>query len=236
MPPANQVLAVVPARDEVLSVERVVRSILGHEGLDVLVVDDMSGDDTAGAARRAGARVISLPIHLGAWGAIQAGMRYALRHGYRNVLTMDADGQHLVGDVGLLLEPLRSGEADVAIGACPERGSACRRMAWRLFRGMTGLGLQDLTSGFRAYNHRAIALLASPKATLLDYQDIGVLLLLLRSNLRVVERQVTMCARMHGHSRVFDTWFAVTRYMLASTVLSLSRSMHGTTIKRMFLS
>ncbi len=236
MPPANQVLVIVPARDEVLSVERVVRSILGQAGLDVLVVDDMSGDDTAGAARRAGARVIRLPIHLGAWGAIQAGMRYALKHGYRIALTMDADGQHLVSDVELLLEPLRSDRTDVAIGACPQRGSASRRLAWRLFRGMTGLTLQDLTSGFRAYNHQAISLLASAKATLLDYQDIGVLLLLLRSNLRVVERQVTMCPREYGHSRVFDTWFAVTRYMLASTVLSVSRSMHGTTIKRMFLS
>lgn len=236
LPPANQVLVIVPARDEVLSVERVVRSILGQAGLDVLVVDDMSGDDTAGAARRAGARVIRLPIHLGAWGAIQAGMRYALKHGYRIALTMDADGQHVVSDVELLLEPLRSGRADVAIGACPQRGSASRRLAWRLFRGMTGLTLQDLTSGFRAYNHQAIALLASAKATLLDYQDIGVLLLLLRANLRVVERQVTMCPREYGHSRVFDTWFAVTRYMLASTVLSVARSMHGATIKRMFLS
>jgi len=233
---SSPVLVIVPARDEILSVERVVRSILDQEGFEVLVVDDMSTDDTAGAARRAGAVVLRLPIHLGAWGAIQAGMRYALKHRYQTVLTMDADGQHLFSDVDRLLQPLRNGEADVSIGACPERGSFCRRLAWRLFRGMTGLTLQDLTSGFRAYNHRAIALLASPTATLLDYQDIGVLLLLLRADLRVVERQVTMCPRVYGHSRVFDTWSAVTRYMLASTVLSVSRSMHGASIKRLFLS
>lgn len=235
-PAASPVLVVIPARDEVLSVERVVRAVLAREGFQVLVVDDASSDDTAGAARRAGARVLCLPIRLGAWGAIQAGMRYALKHGHSTVLTMDADGQHLAGDADLLLEPLRSGQADAAVGACPERGSTCRRLAWRLFRVMTGLSLQDLTSGFRAYNRRAIALLASPQATLLDYQDVGVLLLLLRSNLRVVERQVSMCPRVFGHSRVFDTWFAVTRYMLASTVLCVSRSMHGTTIKRLFLS
>lgn len=233
---ASPVLVIIPARDEVLSVERVVRPILDRGGFRVLVVDDMSADDTAGAARRAGAQVLSLPIHLGAWGAIQAGLRYALKHGFEIALTMDADGQHLVSDMDILLEPLHRGEADVAIGACPERGSSCRRLAWRLFRAMTGLALQDLTSGFRAYNRRAIALLASPQATLLDYQDIGVLLLLLRANLCIAERQVTMCPRVFGHSRVFDTWFAVTRYMLASTVLSVSRSMHGTTIKRLFLS
>ncbi|MEW5774449.1 MAG: glycosyltransferase family 2 protein [Thermodesulfobacteriota bacterium] len=235
-PGPSPVLVIIPARDEVRSVESVVRPILAREGFRVLVVDDVSGDGTARAARRAGAEVLSLPIHLGAWGAIQAGLRYALRHGYGEALTMDADGQHAPEDVDLLLQPLRSGEADVTIGSCPERGSACRRLAWRLFRGMTGLALQDLTSGFRAYNRRAIALLASPEATLLDYQDIGVLLLLLRANMRVVERQVSMCPREYGHSRVFDTWFAVSRYMLASTVLSVSRSMHGQAIKRMFLS
>ncbi len=229
------VLVVIPARDEVHSVERVVGSVLAA-GMHALVVDDLSTDGTDRAARSAGAEVLRLPIHLGAWGAIQAGLRYALKHRYAAVLTMDADGQHAISDVQTLLEPLRQGEADVVIGACPERGSSCRRLAWRLFRAMTGLGLQDLTSGFRAYGRRAVALLASPQATLLDYQDIGVLLLLLRSNLRVVERQVTMCPRTHGHSRVFDTWYAVTRYMLASTVLAVSRSMHGHSLKRMFLS
>lgn len=227
------VLVVIPARDEVHSVERVVGSILAA-GMHALVVDDLNTDGTDRAARLAGAEVLRLPIHLGAWGAIQAGLRYAMKHKYAAALTMDADDQHAITDVETLLEPLRQGEADVVIGVCTERGSSCRRLAWRLFRAMTGLGLQDLTSGFRAYGRRAVALLASPQATLLDYQDIGVLLL--RSNMRMVERQVTMCPRTHGHSRVFDTWFAVTRYMLASTVLSASRSMHGHSLKRMFLS
>lgn len=230
------VLVIVPARDEVLSVERVVRQVLDRDGFRVLVVDDMSVDGTAEAARKAGAGVLRLPIHLGAWCAIQAGMRYALKKGYHTVLTMDADGQHAARDMDMLLAPLQAGEADVAIGACVERGSACRKLAWKVFRGVTGIALQDLTSGFRAYNRRALALLASPQATLLDYQDIGVLLLLLRGGMRVIERQVSMCPRAYGHSRVFDTWFAVTRYMLASSVLSVSRSMHGHTIKRLFLS
>jgi hypothetical protein len=234
-PVGHSVLVVIPARDEVHSVERVVGSILAA-GMHALVVDDLSTDGTDLAARQAGAEVLRLPIHLGAWGAIQAGLRYALKHEYQAVLTMDADGQHATEDVDILLEPLRKDEADVVIGACPERGSACRRFAWQIFRTMTGLCLQDLTSGFRAYNRRAIALLASPMATLLDYQDIGVLLLLLRSNMRVTERQVTMCPREYGHSRVFDTWFAVTRYMLVSSILSVSRSMHGQSIKRLFLS
>ena len=50
--------------------------------LDILVVDDGSGDRTAAVARRAGALVCQLPYNLGVGGAMRAGYRYALRHGY----------------------------------------------------------------------------------------------------------------------------------------------------------
>jgi len=228
---AGRVLVIVPARDESATVGNVVREVLAA-GWDVLVVDDHSEDDTARAAADAGARVLRLPFRLGAWGAMQTGIRLAAAEGFGRVLTMDADGQHPVGEARALLDLVAGCEADVAIGACTGRGSSCRRLAWRLFRSLTGISFEDLTSGFRAYNARAVALLASPRATLLDYQDIGVLLLLLQEGLVVRELPVCMLPRKSGHSRVFDTWFSVARYMFASLVLCLSRSRHHTAVKR----
>ena len=52
-----------------------VRRVLGCK---VLVVDDASTDGTAAAARQAGAEVLRLPVGLGAWGASQTGIRYAV--------------------------------------------------------------------------------------------------------------------------------------------------------------
>jgi hypothetical protein len=65
--------------------------------------------------------------------------------------------------------------------------------------------------------------MASPEATLLDYQDLGALLLASRAGLRIVEVPVSMSPRAAGRSRVFSSWFVVARYMAVTTLLCLSR-------------
>jgi len=169
----------------------------------------------------AGATVLHAPLWQGAWGAIQTGLRYAVRHGYAGVVTMDADGQHEPDHLPRLIEASRS--ADVVIAACPSRGSFLRHVAWRYFRFLTGFDIEDLTSGFRYYNASACRLLAGQEATLLDYQDIGVLLLLRHANLRVAEVAVPMNPRRNGISRVFSSWWTVGVYMAETSVLCLAR-------------
>ena len=165
--------------------------------------------------------VCMAPLWQGAWGAIQTGMRYAVRHGYRAVVTMDADGQHEPSYLPQLIEAGRA--SDVVIAACPSRGSRSRHVAWAYFRFLTGLRFDDLTSGFRFYNERACRLLAMEEATLLDYQDLGVLLLLRRAGLSIAEISVSMNARRSGASRVFSSWWTVARYMVETTLLCLAR-------------
>ena len=189
----------------------------------VLVIDDASTDDTVAKAQQAGATVIQLPAQLGAWGATQTGLRYALRHGYDMAITMDADGQHEAESLGELIRPVAQGVADVAIGACTHRGSMLRRIAWVMMKQASGLSLEDITSGFRVYNHKAIRALASWQATLLDYQDIGVLLLLQSKDIRIVDVKITMQPRRNGKSRVFHSWLMVAYYMCHTLLLGLSK-------------
>jgi hypothetical protein len=136
---------------------------------------------------------------------------------------MDADGQHEADSIRELLEPVAQGTSDVAIGACTQRGSLPRRVAWGMMKGASGLTLEDITSGFRAYNRKAIRELASWRATLLDYQDIGVLLLLQSKRLSIVDVQVPMQARRHGKSRVFHSWLMVFYYMCHTLMLGFSK-------------
>lgn len=215
----------IPAWNEEATVADVVSKI-GEVGLyDVIVIDDASTDQTADRAAAAGARVLSLPVNLGAWGATQTGIRFALKKGYRQVITMDADGQHLSSAIPYLLAPITAGNADMVIGSCIERGSHARKIAWRFFRGMTGLEIEDLTSGFRAYNLPAMKILASKEATLLEYQDIGVLLLLMHSGLIIQEMKVPMGFRLSGSSKIFSSWFKVAEYLLLNLILCTSHLM-----------
>lgn len=215
----------IPAKNEAASVTQVIAEAreISH-GAEVVVIDDASGDHTARLAREAGAVVIPLCESLGAWGAIQAGLRYAKRRGYRHAITMDADGQHLADTLPVVAQALAEKPVNVVIGAFPERGSPARRLAWSMFRALSGLSLADLTSGLRAYDQRAIELLASHHATLLDYQDLGVLLLLEREGLRMEEVAIAMRPRLAGQSRIFGSWWTVAGYMMYTLVLCVARS------------
>jgi glycosyltransferase involved in cell wall biosynthesis len=220
--PANRlrVRIVIPARNEAASIGTVVQA--ARAVADVMVVDDASSDDTHKLALAGGAEVLRLAVRLGAWGATQAGLRFALHEGADIVVTLDADGQHEPAHVEELIAPIRAGEADVVIGSCPVRVSALRRIAWLYFRLLTGLQVQDITSGFRAYNRRALEILASREATLLDYQDIGVLIILRTAGMRLLEVPVAIAPRRDGGSRIFSSWWVVFRYMVESTVLCIA--------------
>lgn len=214
-------LIVIPARNESATIGELLRSLHTAGYQHVLVIDDLSDDGTGDIARAAGARVLRPVLGLGAWGGMQTGIRFGLRQGFDCVVTMDADGQHEVSELPALLQA--SAQADVVIGAFPERASSLRRIAWGWFRLLTGLALTDLTSGFRCYRGEALGVLASSEATLLDYQDVGTLLLLRRAQLHVVEVPVKMNARIAGSSRIFNSWLSVGRYMAVTTLLCLSR-------------
>lgn len=221
--PRRPVLVVIPAYNEAATVAEIVRRVIAHAVCDAVVVNDASSDDTSAQARAAGAAVIDLPLNLGAWGATQTGMRYAQRNRYATVVTLDADGQHHPESLPAMLAALEQDEVDVVIGTYTQRLSVAKRVAWWYFRLLTGLPVQDFTSGLRAYSRRAARALASREASLLDYQDMGVLMLLYQKGFRLRELPTVMSPRKSGMSRVFASWFVVARYMLHTTVLCFAR-------------
>lgn len=219
----RQTAVVMPALNEASSIAQVVREVLHKTNCTVFVVDDFSQDATGAAAKASGAMVIRLATQLGAWGATQTGIRHAKQQGYKNVVTMDADGQHSADAISALLQPLAQGSADFSVGSCKGRGSAARHLAWWILRRFSGLRIDDLTSGLRAYNQEALRALSSRQASALEYQDVGVLVLLKSRGLVGVEIPVTMKERAIGRSKIFSNWSKVFFYMAYSALLSISK-------------
>ena len=219
--PATVIL--MPAFNEAESIGAVIAEVREVCDFPVIVIDDASTDDTAGRAEAAGATVISLPVQLGAWVATQTGLRYALRHHFEIAISMDADGQHEAACIEDILRPVIAGQSDVTIGACTSRGSMLRRIAWVMMKRASGLRLEDITSGLRVYNRHAMIELAGWRATLLDYQDIGVLLLLQSRGLAITDVEVNMRPRLAGGSRVFSSWALVAYYMCHTLLLGFTK-------------
>lgn len=203
-----RVLAVVPAFNEQESVGRTIEELVSvNPSVDVLVVDDGSGDHTAQVARQAGAIVCQLPYNLGVGGAMRAGYRYALRHDYDVAVQVDADGQHDPTYLKALVDELDT--ADIVVGArfagegdYHARGP--RRWAMRLLAvTLTRLAhhkLTDVTSGFRAANRRAIRVFADHYPAEYLGDTVESLVIAIRSGCTVSQVPVSMRIRSGGRA------------------------------------
>ena len=133
----------VPAHNEAQRIGKVVKLAAQHAD-EVLVIDDGSTDDTADAAKEAGAQVI-IQKHNGYIAAIKRGF-YESRNNI--VVTMDADGEHRAEDIPQLVAPILAGDADLVIGS----RSSIDRTSERFINWLTNLrvNVKDCGSGFRA--------------------------------------------------------------------------------------
>jgi len=215
---------VIPAFNEQASICEVLEPLLQMTEFDVIVVDDGSTDNTLELVSRY-PQIIVLPlaVNIGAWKAMQTGIRYCHLNNYQRVITFDADGQHIAESLTNLCQLQEARGDDVVIGSCPERGSVSRHIAWKLFRVLSGIKVNDLTSGLRIYNRPAISILSTREASLLEYQDVGVLLMLKTFGLSFSEVPVDMNRREDGISRIFYSWGAVAYYMAHTSFLCLSK-------------
>ncbi|TML73697.1 MAG: glycosyltransferase family 2 protein [Actinobacteria bacterium] len=181
---------------------------------DVLVVDDGSIDRTAAVARESGAHVISFGANRGLPAGIAAGYGYAMEHEYAYCGRVDADGQHPAGELGRLLERVRAGGCDVAVGSRFASGdgfesyrykpSGARRFGTALLRRAMRIALRrpflDATSGMYAVNAAALPLLARPYTS--EAPEVQGLLRLQQAGLRVDEVPVDMRPRASGESKL----------------------------------
>ena len=81
----------------------------------LLVIDDGSTDGTGDAARTAGAEVRRHERNRGKGAGLQTAFEILLEREYDGVVTLDADGQHLPGEVHNLLAAAEDG-ADMVLG------------------------------------------------------------------------------------------------------------------------
>ena len=120
----TNVAALIPAYYEEARIQAVARRALDQ--LDhVLVLDDGSADQTAAEARKAGAEVIRHEQNQGKGAAIKTGLRELAARGFRYVLVLDGDGQHLHEEIPRFIAEANRTGAPFVVGT---RMSDTRKM------------------------------------------------------------------------------------------------------------
>ena len=157
------VFVIIPAFNEGPALAEVL-SHLREQYANLVVIDDGSADATADVARRCGVHVLRHAVNRGQGAAIQTGFTYALRRGAEIMVTFDADGQHLVEDVGKLIAPIQQGECDIVLGSrflagaaeVPRGRKLLLRLATWFTRATSRLAVTDAHNGLRAFSRQAV--------------------------------------------------------------------------------
>ena len=155
---ASDVVIVVPAFNEAEAVGGVISSLCERlPGIRVLVVDDGSQDATVEVSRRAGAEVICHRRNRGYGASLRTGIRKADRE---FVLFCDADGQHSVDDVEVLISEAFGFEMVVGVRGRDSHVPLVRRPGkWVLGKFanyLAGEKIPDINSGLRIMRRETI--------------------------------------------------------------------------------
>ncbi len=169
----SDTLIIVPTYNEAHNIARLVKRLMElRNEVDLLVIDDGSPDGTAELVKNAQeeyqSRVALLerPGKQGLGTAYVKGFKYALEKGYQYVCEMDADFSHDPSDAEKLIDEVKSGKADVAIGSRYSNGISI--INWPLSRlilsycaniyarTITGLPIFDTTAGFKCIHHKVL--------------------------------------------------------------------------------
>lgn len=171
MSASHSTWVVVPTYNEAVTIERLVAGIREAlpEPAEVLVVDDDSPDGTGEIVDRLASddermRVLHRPGKRGLGPAYIAGLEAALDGGAGLVVQMDADLSHDPAELPRLLDAAR--DADLVIGSRYVPGGrvtdwgpgrlAISRWGSRYARVVLGLGVRDMTSGFKCWRREAL--------------------------------------------------------------------------------
>lgn len=215
-------ILLIPAYNEEANIVATVNKVI-DAGYDYVVINDGSSDRTLELCREHDFNVLDLCFNLGIGGAIQAGHKYAYRHGYDIDIQFDGDGQHDVNHVKTLVDAIEDGN-DLVIGSRfisednQFKSSLLRRVGIRWLGGVlktfAHVTVTDATSGFRAVNRKAMELFSKDYPD--DYPEPESIAAAARRGLKVKEVPVVMHERQGGSSSIAG--FSSVYYMIKVTL------------------
>ena len=210
-------LVVLPTYNELESLPVVLERLFAHNPqVSVLIVDDASPDGTGELADRlakadARIQVLHRDAKNGLGAAYTAGFKLGLSQGFDYLIEMDADGSHRSQDLVKLIEA--STNADLVIGSRWVRGGAVENWAWhrvalsklgnRYARTLLGVGIRDMTAGFRVFRADLLAKLIETEVASAGYSfQIEMAWRASKAGAVITEVPITFVEREYGSSKL----------------------------------
>jgi len=192
------------AEKTIASVLRRIPAELRQPGVEVLIIDDFSKDQTFATSLRLqeeGLHVTRLrtPENQGYGGNQKLGYRYAIDHGFDIVALLHGDGQYAPEKLGDLAAPLVAEQADAVFGSRMIRKAEALKGGMPLYKwagnqvlsrfqnAMLGTRLSEFHSGYRLYSVAALKQIPFERNSNDFHFDTEIIVQLVLRGLRIME-------------------------------------------------
>ncbi len=150
----SEVYVIIPAMNEEKHVGKVITGVKKYCD-NIVLVDDGSKDKTGNCGRKEGIIVIRHITNLGKGAALKTGCDYAVMHGAKIIIVIDADGQHDPNDIPRFLKELKN--ADIVFGERKFNNKMPFVLKFgnlfinKITKFLYGVNLKDTQCGYRAF-------------------------------------------------------------------------------------
>lgn len=225
-------------QDNIVSLFEEINSLVQSERyvLSPIFINDCSKDNTKALLQQHQIPHLNLTVNLGIGGAVQTGFKYASQNNFDVAIQMDGDGQHPPSELHKILLPIINQEADVVIGSryITKEGfqsSALRRTGINYFKWLNnklcGVTINDSTSGYRAYNKKALKVVCNYYPD--EYPEPEAIILFALNQLQIKEVAVVMRERQGGTSSIktYKTIYYMFKVTLGTIFLYIRLKFNG---------
>lgn len=158
----KEAVFIIPVYNEAKVIRSVVAEVLKQYKY-VVCVNDGSSDSSADEIKKTKAFLVNHPINMGQGAALQTGIEFARTlKSARYFVTYDADGQHRLEDVRLMLDTIKERKVDLVLGSrflgstvnMPNAKKTLFKAAIAFSNLTSGVKLTDTHNGLRVFNRR----------------------------------------------------------------------------------
>jgi glycosyltransferase involved in cell wall biosynthesis len=223
-----RILVMVQAINEADNLIKTINSIKKNVGqVDILVINYRSIDQTLllEIAQKY-IKIANLPCNQGIGSAVQTGFIYAMEQNYDIAIQIDGDGQHDPLFIWDMVHLMNQTCSDIIIGSrfIDKVGFQCTKLnrmgiiyIQYLISIIIGIQITDPTSGFRAFNKKAIHYFATNYPC--DYPEPESIVIAHRFGIRIKEMPIVMNDREAGASSIYS--YKSIYYMIKVTLAIL---------------
>lgn len=209
------VYIIVPAYNEQQVLFNTISALVATS-YSVVVVDDGSTINLKECIKELPVYFLQHQINLGQGAALQTGNEFALKMDAEYIVHFDADGQHQLSDIEMLLQPIINEECDITLGSrflhqqaaeVPFSKRAIIHSARYLNYMFTGILLSDAHNGLRAMNKKAAEQMVLTENRMSHASEI--LFLIKKHKLKIKEVPVSILYTQYSKQKGQSIWNSI---------------------------